>query len=79
MSDSIVTISTPIATIVDASSKVFASIMAYAEKVRETESPLSRDEEDHIRFQAYWDWRGVLQFCKIVGDPLPWPPSGPPK
>lgn len=74
MSDS-VEISGPVATIVDAGARVVESIMAYSSAVRSTESQQTRDEEDHIRFQAYWDWRALLEFCGIVGAPMTWPPA----
>lgn len=76
MADVSVQISTPLATIVDAGSRVFGKVMDYSSTVRTTESQASRDEEDHIRFQAYWDWRDLLQFCGIVKDRMAWPPKG---
>lgn len=76
MADSLITISTPIATLVDAGAKVFVAVMNYSATVRASESGSAKDEEDHIRFQAYWDWRTLLQRVGIVGDPMPWPPAG---
>lgn len=75
MADQSIQISDPVATIVSAGAKVFVSVMEYAAAVRSTESPAARDEEDHIRFQAYWDWRSLLKACGIVGDPMVWPPA----
>ena len=72
-----ITISDPAATIADAAARVYEATLKYASTVRDTESQLSRDEEDHIRFQAYWDWRAVLQVLKIVKEPLAWPPAAP--
>lgn len=73
-----ITISDPAATIADAAARVYEATLNYASKVRDSESQVSRDEEDHIRFQAYWDWRAVLQVLKIVKEPLAWPPPAVP-
>lgn len=73
-----ITISGPGSVIAKAASDVLVAVMDYAGKVRESESQTSRDEEDHIRFQAYWDYRAVLEFLHLVGPKLPWPPAATP-
>jgi hypothetical protein len=73
-----ITISDPAATIATAAAQVCVAVMNYSGQVRSTESSAAREEEDHIRFQAYWDWRAVLKTLKIVGEPLPWPPPAQP-
>lgn len=75
MADSLITISDPVATIVNAATHAYEITMNYSAKVRETESQASRDMEDRIRFQSYWDLRAVLQWAQIVGEPMPWPPK----
>ncbi len=74
MADTSVQISGPAATIVDAASRVLVAIFTNATNVRTTESQAARDEEDHIRFQMFWDWRAILQGLGIVGDKMTWPP-----
>ena len=67
-------ISDPVATLISAASQVVVAVLQYSSSVRSSESQESRDEEDHIRFQAYWDWRAILQVTGIVGDKMQWPP-----
>ena len=78
MADSLITISTPAATIVDAVARIYVSTWDGIATFRTTASQASRDADDHIRQQMYWDSRQIWQRLGLVGDPMPWPPVGAP-
>lgn len=69
-----INISDPVAMIVQSSATLIVAIANASVAVRSTMTELSKDQDDRIRFQMYWDYRSILQRIGIVGDPLPWPP-----
>jgi hypothetical protein len=72
-----ITISTPMSVVVDAAARITEKAFDYAIAIRQTESQAARDMQDQISFQAYWDWRAILQKIGLVGEPLKWPPAPP--
>lgn len=69
-------VSGPVATIVDAVSRVAAALLNNDAERRKTMSESARAEQDKILAQAYWDWRGLLQRLGLVGQPSQEPPKG---
>lgn len=61
--------------IVQAAAEIAKAVCESINANRATMSPAARDESDHIQFQAYWDWRNILEFFKIVGPKMEWPPT----
>ena len=76
MADTSISISGPASIIVKGVTDAYVATLNYSTAVRQSETAESRDEEDHIRYQAYWDLRAVLKFVGLVGDQMPWPPPG---
>ena len=78
MADLDLKISGPVSTVIDAVSRVAVAMLENDAERRKTMSQESRDMQDRIIAQIYWDWRSILQALKIVGDPGKAPAAGQP-